>query len=121
MDSNVSAISNNGPVPSAPLSKPKAVIEKDLKQKRKELLQRLHPFATPRLEPTLYQHVNNPDMMGLINQENQLMECILHFQEDIKKLEASINTELHKIDVTNTEGGNFLPGEEEIFDIPQWT
>ena len=70
MDSNISAISNNGPVLSAPLTKPLAVVEKDLKEKRKELLDRLHPGSVTRIEPALFQNVNNPDIREMLEAEN---------------------------------------------------
>ena len=121
MDSNISAISNNGPVLSAPLTKPLAVVEKDLKEKRKELLNRLHPGSVTRIEPALFQNVNNPDIREMLEAENTLLEAILCAQENIKTLEEKINQELHKIDVTDNQGGNFLPNEEEYVQIPAWT
>ncbi len=121
MDSNVSAISRNDTVPSAPLIKEEAPIEIDINQKRQELLQRLNPSDQPRIEPKLFQQVNNPDIKGMVIHENQLLEGILHFQHDIEEFEAAINTELQMINLTDDKGGNFLPKEEEKFEIPQWT
>jgi len=121
MDSNIFNISNNGPAQSAPLTKPPAVIEKDLSEKRKELLQRLHPGSVTPIEPALFRTVINPDMQELLEVENTLLDAILNAQEEIKILEEKIDTELHKIDVTDNKGGNFLPDEQESVEIPAWT